>query len=52
MIPLTLRHIADITGGTVHGDESIVVDAPATLDSRAAEPGGLFLAIAGEHADG
>jgi UDP-N-acetylmuramoyl-tripeptide--D-alanyl-D-alanine ligase len=52
VIPLTLRHIADITGGTVHGDESIVVDAPATLDSRAAEPGGLFLAIAGEHADG
>ncbi len=52
MIPLTLRQVADITGGTVHGDEAIVIDAPATLDSRATEPGGLFLAIAGEHADG
>ena len=45
MIPLTLRQIAEITGGTVHGDDGIVVDAPATLDSRAAEPGGLFVAI-------
>lgn len=52
MIPLTLREIAEITGGTAHGDEAIVVDAPATLDSRAAEPGGLFVAIAGEHVDG
>ena len=52
MIPLTLRQIAEITGGTVHGNGDIVVDAPATLDSRAAEPGGLFVAIAGEHADG
>jgi UDP-N-acetylmuramoyl-tripeptide--D-alanyl-D-alanine ligase len=52
VIPLTLREVAEITGGTVHGDESIVVDAPATLDSRAAEPGGLFVAIAGEHVDG
>jgi UDP-N-acetylmuramoyl-tripeptide--D-alanyl-D-alanine ligase len=52
VIPLTLRQVADITGGTVRGDEAIVIDAPATLDSRAAEPGGLFVAIAGEHADG
>ena len=52
MIPLTLREIAEITGGTVHGDEAIVVDAPATLDSRAAEPGGLFVAIVGERVDG
>lgn len=52
MIPLTLRQIAEVTGGAVHGDDAIVVDAPATLDSRAAEPGGLFVAIAGEHVDG
>lgn len=52
MIPLTLRQIAEATGGTVHGDDAIVVDAPATIDSRAVEPGGLFVAIAGEHADG
>lgn len=52
MIPLSLREIAEITGGTVHGDDGIVVDAPATLDSRAVEPGGLFVAFAGEHTDG
>ena len=52
MIPLTLRQIAEITGGTVHGNDGIVVDAPATLDSRAVEPGGLFVAVAGEHTDG
>ncbi|MFC5679021.1 UDP-N-acetylmuramoyl-tripeptide--D-alanyl-D-alanine ligase [Aeromicrobium endophyticum] len=52
MIPLTLAEIADVTGGQVVGDPSIVVDAPATLDSRAVEPGGLFVALAGEHVDG
>ena len=52
MIPLTLRQVAEVTGGTVHGNDEIVVDAPATLDSRGVEPGGLFVAIAGEHADG
>ncbi|MCW2842068.1 MAG: UDP-N-acetylmuramoyl-tripeptide--D-alanyl-D-alanine ligase [Aeromicrobium sp.] len=52
MIPLPLAEIARVTGGTVAGDGAIVVDAPATLDSRAVEPGGLFVAIAGEHADG
>lgn len=52
MIALSLREIAEVTGGAVHGDDAIVVDAPATLDSRAVEPGGLFVAIAGEHADG
>jgi UDP-N-acetylmuramoyl-tripeptide--D-alanyl-D-alanine ligase len=46
MIPLTLGDIAEATGGTVVGDADIVVDAPATLDSRAVEPGGLFVAIA------
>jgi len=52
LIALTLRQIAEITGGRVHGNADIVVDAPATLDSRAAEAGGLFVAIAGEHTDG
>jgi UDP-N-acetylmuramoyl-tripeptide--D-alanyl-D-alanine ligase len=52
MIPLTLGDIAEATGGTVVGDADIVVDAPATLDSRAVEPGGLFVAIAGERVDG
>jgi UDP-N-acetylmuramoyl-tripeptide--D-alanyl-D-alanine ligase len=52
MIPLTLAEIAAVTGGEVVGDASIVVDAPATLDSRAVEAGGLFVAVAGEHVDG
>lgn len=52
MIELSLRQIAEITGGAVHGDDAIVVDAPATLDSRAVEPGGLFVALPGEHTDG
>ena len=54
MIPLTLDEIAAVTDGTVvdpaYGD--VVVDGPAFLDSRDPAPGGLFLAIAGEHVDG
>ncbi|GAA2117397.1 UDP-N-acetylmuramoyl-tripeptide--D-alanyl-D-alanine ligase [Nocardioides bigeumensis] len=52
MIALTLAEIAAVTQGEVHGDPDVVVDAPATLDSRAVEPGGLFVAIAGERVDG
>jgi UDP-N-acetylmuramoyl-tripeptide--D-alanyl-D-alanine ligase len=52
MIPLTLQQIADITGGTVSGDPAITVTAPAVLDGRKAEPGGLFVAFAGENVDG
>jgi UDP-N-acetylmuramoyl-tripeptide--D-alanyl-D-alanine ligase len=52
MIPLTLAEIAGVTGGQVVGDESIVVDAPATLDSRAVEASGLFVAVAGDNVDG
>jgi UDP-N-acetylmuramoyl-tripeptide--D-alanyl-D-alanine ligase len=52
MIPLSLGEIAAVTGGTVQGDATVTVTAPAVLDGRQAEPGGLFVAIAGEHADG
>ncbi|AXT84731.1 UDP-N-acetylmuramoyl-tripeptide--D-alanyl-D-alanine ligase [Aeromicrobium sp. A1-2] len=52
MIPLSLRDIAVATGGVVSGDERIVVDAPATVDSRAIEVGGLFVAVAGDRVDG
>ncbi|MDQ3158090.1 MAG: UDP-N-acetylmuramoyl-tripeptide--D-alanyl-D-alanine ligase [Actinomycetota bacterium] len=52
MIGLTLREIADATGGEVHGDEDIVVRGAASVDSRALEPDGLFVAIGGEHVDG
>jgi UDP-N-acetylmuramoyl-tripeptide--D-alanyl-D-alanine ligase len=52
MIPLSLGAIAAVVGGTVEGDAAVKVTAPAVLDGRQAEPGGLFVAFAGEHADG
>jgi UDP-N-acetylmuramoyl-tripeptide--D-alanyl-D-alanine ligase len=52
VIALTLREIADIVGGELHADPDAVVDAPLEFDSRRIAPGGLFLAIPGEHADG
>jgi UDP-N-acetylmuramoyl-tripeptide--D-alanyl-D-alanine ligase len=52
MIPLSLAQIAAVTGGTVSGDPSVMVTAPAYLDSRKPFPGGLFVAIAGERVDG
>ncbi len=52
MIPLSVAEIATIVGGSVEGDRAVVVTAPAVLDGRRAEPGGLFVAMAGEHVDG
>jgi len=66
MIPLSLGEIAKVVGGTIEGDggtgegggrpiegdDVVMVTAPAVLDGRAAEPGGLFVAVAGEHVDG
>ncbi|MEW2458591.1 UDP-N-acetylmuramoyl-tripeptide--D-alanyl-D-alanine ligase [Streptomyces albus] len=52
MIPLSLGEIAAVVGGRAEGDDSVTVTAPAVLDGRQAEPGGLFVAWAGEHADG
>jgi UDP-N-acetylmuramoyl-tripeptide--D-alanyl-D-alanine ligase len=52
MIPLSLGEIAAVVGGTVEGDSAVMVTAPAVLDGRQAEPGGLFVAVAGECADG
>lgn len=52
MIPLRLDEIAAVTGGEVHGDRAVVVTGAAYVDSRAAVPGGLFVAIVGDHADG
>lgn len=52
MIPLGLDKIAAVVGGTVEGDRAVTVTAPAVLDGRQAEPGGLFAAFAGEHVDG
>ncbi|WDM10237.1 UDP-N-acetylmuramoyl-tripeptide--D-alanyl-D-alanine ligase [Streptomyces lavenduligriseus] len=52
MIPLSLGEIAAVVGGRVEGDDAVTVTAAAALDGRRAEPGGLFVAVAGEHADG
>src|SRR5205085_6275063 len=54
MIEMTLGELAEVVGGQVAdpGQAGVVVSGPAFLDSRAPEPGGLFLAIAGEHVDG
>lgn len=54
MMSLTLSEIAEIVGGRLHGgvEADVVITAPASLDSRAVESGGLFVALAGDHADG
>ncbi|PUA80558.1 UDP-N-acetylmuramoyl-tripeptide--D-alanyl-D-alanine ligase [Nocardioides currus] len=55
MIAMTLAEIAEVVGGTVHGDpasESTVVTGGAFVDTRTPEADGLFVAIAGERVDG
>ncbi|MET8160945.1 UDP-N-acetylmuramoyl-tripeptide--D-alanyl-D-alanine ligase [Sphaerisporangium sp. NPDC005289] len=54
MIPLPLARIAEVTSGALAGkaDPRAVVRGPVLIDSRAAEPGSLFVAIRGERADG
>ena len=49
MNPTSLRRIAEVVGGTAHGD---AVVAGATIDSRRVRPGDLFVALPGERADG
>lgn len=50
MIGLTLDEIASLTSGQAYGQADVT--GAATIDSRAVEPGGLFVAIAGENVDG
>ncbi|MGI8838121.1 MAG: UDP-N-acetylmuramoyl-L-alanyl-D-glutamate--2,6-diaminopimelate ligase [Pyrinomonadaceae bacterium] len=45
--PVTLKQIAEATGGTLSGDETAVV-THVTHDSRRAAPGSLFVAVRGE----
>lgn len=57
MIEMTLVEVADCVGGrivTADPDTAreIVVTSEATVDSRSVEPGGLFVAVPGEHVDG
>ncbi|WP_229053586.1 UDP-N-acetylmuramoyl-tripeptide--D-alanyl-D-alanine ligase [Aeromicrobium sp. Leaf350] len=52
MIPLTIDDLARVVDGRVVGDGSTAVTAPAVIDSREVQPGGLFAALSGEHADG
>jgi UDP-N-acetylmuramoyl-tripeptide--D-alanyl-D-alanine ligase len=49
---MTLAEIAEAVGGEVHGDPSTDVTGSAFVDSRLVEPGGLFVAVVGEHVDG
>lgn len=53
MIALSATEIAEATGGVVHGlAEHALVAGAVVTDSRDVEPGGLFVALPGEHVDG
>ncbi len=53
MIALTLAEIATIVDGrVVDAPGDLRVTGAAFLDTRTPEPGGLFVALAGEHVDG
>jgi len=53
LIDMTLGEVADVVGGRLSGaDPQARVSAPVEFDSRKARPGGLFLALPGEHVDG
>ncbi|GAA5216874.1 UDP-N-acetylmuramoyl-tripeptide--D-alanyl-D-alanine ligase [Streptomyces thinghirensis] len=54
MIPLSLEAVASAVGGRLCDvpDPAALMTAPAVVDSREVEPGGLFAALPGEHTDG
>src|SRR5665811_2414004 len=49
---MTAAEIAAATGGWCQAPGDTTVTAPAVVDSRLIETGGLFVALPGEHADG
>ncbi|WP_117208299.1 UDP-N-acetylmuramoyl-tripeptide--D-alanyl-D-alanine ligase [Allorhizocola rhizosphaerae] len=51
MIPLRLSEIAALTGGALHGQDTVVTGG-VEFDSRKIGPGGLFAAFVGEKVDG
>jgi UDP-N-acetylmuramoyl-tripeptide--D-alanyl-D-alanine ligase len=53
LIPLTLAEVAATVGGVLRdADPGTVVSGAVEYDSRRVAPGGLFLALPGEHVDG
>lgn len=50
MIARSLSEIASAIGGTLHGDDAVA--SGVATDSRTVRSGEIFVAIAGEHADG
>ncbi|MQA05975.1 MAG: UDP-N-acetylmuramoyl-tripeptide--D-alanyl-D-alanine ligase [Streptosporangiales bacterium] len=54
MISMTLAEVADAVGGSLSdvADPQARVTGAVVVDSRQVEPGGLFVAIAGERVDG
>ncbi|MBN9100331.1 MULTISPECIES: UDP-N-acetylmuramoyl-tripeptide--D-alanyl-D-alanine ligase [unclassified Pseudonocardia] len=52
MIPMRLADVAAVTGGRLHGADPDALVTAVEFDSRKVGPGGLFLALPGEHVDG
>jgi UDP-N-acetylmuramoyl-tripeptide--D-alanyl-D-alanine ligase len=53
LIGMTLGEVAEVVHGRLSGaDPRSRVSAPVEFDSRKSQPGGLFLALPGEHVDG
>jgi UDP-N-acetylmuramoyl-tripeptide--D-alanyl-D-alanine ligase len=52
LIPLTLRHLAAATSGTLLDAEPTVLATSLVIDSREAGPGAIFAALPGERTDG
>lgn len=52
MVPLTLKEVAEACGGRLDGADPDALVTSVVADSRAAAPGALFVALAGERTDG
>lgn len=52
MIPLTLEQVAAVVGGDTVGGSAGAPVGSVVIDSRAVEPGALFVALPGDHVDG
>ncbi|MEA4943011.1 MAG: UDP-N-acetylmuramoyl-tripeptide--D-alanyl-D-alanine ligase [Propionicimonas sp.] len=52
MDELTAAEVAALAGADLWGDPAAVLGPDVVIDSRAAGPGSIFVALPGEHADG